>query len=325
MTLQEIYKLAIEMGIKNDFRSKEQIDHVLKRAKEKYEKLSKEQKEFFDKERLVNPYSDTGIQLDGGTKKIKRVMVGIDIDPAEIMMARYLSNHNPKNPIDAVICHHPIGKTLADLGETMHMMVDLLAMHGIPVNVVEGILKERIDQVEKGLHAGNHFQVVDAARLLEMNLMNVHTPADNMSAQFVEREIAKKKPMYVSDVIEALLEIPEYKEYAKRSGGPKVFAGSEHNRAGKVAAIEFAGGTSFNPPMYQKLADAGIGTIISMHQSEENRKKAQEAHINVIVAGHLASDSLGVNLFLDELEKKGIEIVPCGGFVRVSRAKKAKK
>jgi putative NIF3 family GTP cyclohydrolase 1 type 2 len=322
MNIQDIYKLAISMGIKADFRSKEKISKMLKRQKDKYGKLSNDKKEFFDLERLVNPYPDSGVQFDNGLPEIKRVMVGIDIDPAEIMMARYLSNHEPKNPIDAVICHHPIGKSLADLGEVMPVMIDLMHSHGVPVNVAEGILKERIEQVERGLHASNHYRVVDAARLLNINLMNVHTPADNLAAQFVENEIAKKNPEYVGEVVEALLEIPEYHEYAKRNGGPKIFSGSESNRAGKIAALEFAGGTSYNAKMYQKLADAGIGTIISMHQSEENRKEAQAAHINVVVAGHLASDSIGMNLFLDELERKGIEIVPCSGLVRIKRSKK---
>lgn len=324
MNIQEIYKLGIKMGIESDFRSKKQIDHQLSRAKEKFEKLSKDEKEYFDKERLTNPYSDTSVQFDAGVKNIKRVMVGIDIGPAELMIAKYLSNHNPKKPIDLVICHHPIGKSLADLGGAMPVMIDLMHSHGVPVNVAEGILRERIEQVERNLHANNHYQVVDAAKLLNMSLMNVHTPADNLSKEFVEKEIAKNDPMYVSEVIEAILRIPEYREYAKRSGGPKVFSGSEQNRAGKIAALEFAGGTSYNSRMYQKLADAGIGTIISMHQSEENRREAQASHINVIVAGHLASDSLGMNLFLDELEKKGIEIVPCGGFVRVSRVNRRK-
>lgn len=324
MNIQDIYKLAIEMGIEADFRSKAQIEKMLTRQKEKFAKLSKDEKELFDQESLVNPYADSGVQFDNGAKNIKKVLVGIDIDPAEVMMARYMSNHNPTSPIDAIICHHPIGKTLADLSQVMPVMIDLMHAHGVPVNIAEGILTERIEQVERGLHADNHYRVVDAARLLDMNLMNVHTPADNLAAQFVEAEVAKKKPEYVSEVIEALLEIPEYKEYAKRSGGPKVFAGSEHNRAGKIAALEFTGGTSYNAKMYQKLADAGIGTIISMHQSEENRKEAQKVHINVIVAGHLASDSLGMNLFLDELEKKGIEIVPCSGLIRVSRINKKK-
>jgi len=39
----------------------------------------------------------------------------------------------------------------------------------------------------------------------------------------------------------------------------------------------------------------------------------------VVIAGHMSSDSLGVNLFLDQLEKQGIEIVFCSGLIRVSR------
>ena len=36
-------------------------------------------------------------------------------------------------------------------------------------------------------------------------------------------------------------------------------------------------------------------------------------------AGHMSSDSLGMNLYLDELEKKGAEVIPCSGLIRVSR------
>ncbi|MGD0576954.1 MAG: NGG1p interacting factor NIF3, partial [Candidatus Staskawiczbacteria bacterium] len=43
------------------------------------------------------------------------------------------------------------------------------------------------------------------------------------------------------------------------------------------------------------------------------------ANVNIVIAGHMSSDSLGVNLFMDELEKQGIEIVPCSGFTRFSR------
>ena len=59
-----------------------------------------------------------------------------------------------------------------------------------------------------------------------------------------------------------------------------------------------------------------------MHIPEEHRKLAEKYHINVLICGHMASDSLGVNLLMDEAEKKGVEIVACGGFLRVSRAKK---
>ena len=67
------------------------------------------------------------------------------------------------------------------------------------------------------------------------------------------------------------------------------------------------------------MAQAGIGTVIGMHQSEEHRKEAEKANVNVVIAGHMSSDSIGCNLFLDKLEKQGLEIIPCSGLIRFSR------
>ena len=95
----------------------------------------------------------------------------------------------------------------------------------------------------------------------------------------------------------------------------------KERRCGKIAITEITGGTEGSPKLYEKMAIAGIGTVIGMHISEEHKKEAEAAHINVVIAGHMSSDSLGVNLFLDELEKRGIEIIPCSGLIRVSRNK----
>jgi hypothetical protein len=84
---------------------------------------------------------------------------------------------------------------------------------------------------------------------------------------------------------------------------------------------EFTGGTSGSKEIYEKMAQAGIGTVIGMHMGEEHRKEAEKYHVNVVIAGHMASDSLGINLFLDELEKKGVEIIPLSGLIRVKRGK----
>ena len=147
MTIQQIYQIAIEMGMKNDFRPKKQIEKHLKRLKEKYAALSKKEKEVFDAEKLTNPYIDSRINFNSGVKNIKRVMAGIDIDSAELMVARYLSNHNPKNPIDLAIAHHPTGKGLADLSDVMHLQADVLAQYGVPINVAEGLMKIKISEV----------------------------------------------------------------------------------------------------------------------------------------------------------------------------------
>ena len=115
-------------------------------------------------------------------------------------------------------------------------------------------------------------------------------------------------------------ELPEYAKAIKVGARPKIFVGSPENRCGKIALTKITGGTEGSPKLFEKMAQAGIGTVVGMHMSEEGKKQAEEAHLNVVIAGHMSSDSLGINLFIDQLEKREIEIIPCSGFTRVSRA-----
>jgi putative NIF3 family GTP cyclohydrolase 1 type 2 len=315
MNIKDIYKLALEIGIKNDFRSKKEIAEYLELKKEEYENMPKEEKEYFDKEKLNNPYSDTRIHFDGGKKEIKKIFAGIDMTPGSIYIADELHG-------DLIINHHPVGMALTGLDDVMNYQIDQMEKIGIPINIAEKLLHKRISEVARGINPSNHYAVVDAAKLLKINLMNVHTPADNLSAQFVTKEIEKAKPRYIKDIMGIIMKIPEYQEATRRGSGPMIFSGSKNNRCGKVVVSEFTGGTDGSKDIYKAMADAGVGTIISMHQSEDYRKAAEEAHINVIIAGHISSDSIGMNLFLDELEKKGMEIVPFGGLTRISRIKK---
>ncbi len=71
--------------------------------------------------------------------------------------------------------------------------------------------------------------------------------------------------------------------------------------------------------MFEQLSRAGIGTLIGMHMKEDHRKEAEKFHMNVVIAGHISSDSLGMNLLLDEIAKRGVEIIPVGGLIRVRR------
>ena len=148
MTIKNIYDLAIKMGIESDLRGKDFVLKQLKKTKEKYQKLSKEKKEEFDKEKLVNPYSDTRILFGNPDKKIKRIMVGIDISPAELMIAQYLSNHSGKK-IDLVISHHPLGVALADLSDVMHLQAEILSKYGVPINIAESVTRPRISEVAR--------------------------------------------------------------------------------------------------------------------------------------------------------------------------------
>ena len=313
MKIKEIYNLAIRMGIKADFRGEQGIRKFLEDKRKQYEKMNEKEKQEFDKEALENPYLDSRIYHIADDKDIKKVLVGVDIEPAEILMAKEIGD------IDLIIGHHPIGKGLAHLADVMDLQSDVLNFYGVPINIAEGLMKERIDEVARGVNSKNHQRTVDTAKLLKMNLINSHTPCDNLAAKFLKDLIEQRKPERIGELIDLLKEIPEYKEAMKIGAGPKIFVGAPENRCGKIALTEITGGAEGSPKLYEKMANVGIGTVVGMHISEEHKKQAEEANLNVVIAGHMSSDSLGVNLFLDELEKQGIEIIPCSGLIRVSR------
>ena len=307
------------MGMDVDFRGREGVQKLLDAKKKKFEKLSEEDKADFDKDVLENPYMDSNVyNVVDAEKEVKRVLVGIDIGPDEVMLAKYLGEKQGKE-IDLVIAHHPIGKGLAQLADVMDLQADVCNYYGVPINVAEGLMKERISEVARGVNASNHQRTVNTAQLIGVSLMNSHTPCDNLAAKFLKNFVEERKPERIGDLIKILKEIPEYKEAMKIGVGPKIFVGALDNRCGKIALSEITGGTEGSPKLYEKMAQAGVGTVVGMHISEEHKKEAEQAHVNIVIAGHISSDSLGVNLFVDELEKQGIEIVPCSGFTRVSR------
>ena len=105
------------------------------------------------------------------------------------------------------------------------------------------------------------------------------------------------------------------------NAGPKILIGTKERKPGKIF-VDMTGGTEGAKNIFESLANSGIGTIVGMHLSEEHRKEAEKRYINVVIAGHISSDNLGINLMLDEIQKKGaLKVIPCSGFRRFSRIK----
>jgi len=293
MRLEQIYRIAVRKGIAEDPRAKEK----LKRSK--------------------NPFADTRILYGDRKKDIRTIMVGIDIGGGELLTA-YLLNEKGAG-IDLAISHHPSGVGLANLSSVMHVQTDILESLGVRRDVAKSLMKERIGEVSRSLMPRNAERSVDIARLLDIPFMCVHTPADNCVAHFVKKTAEKKKPKKVRDITNLLKKIPEYRDGAAKGAGVRLIAGKEKNAAGKIF-VDMTGGTKGSKKIFARLSQAGVGTVIAMHLSEQHFKTAKAEFMNVIIAGHIASDNLGLNLVLDELEKKEkLNIIPCSGFVRVKR------
>lgn len=315
--------MAIKMGIEADPRGRVGVKKYLERQKKIYEELSVSKKEDFDLESLKNPYSDTRILFGDSSTAVDKIMAGIDVDTAEVVLADRLNQKG--EGIDLLIAHHPAGAALASLHEVMDLQVDLLASYGVSVNVAESLLTERTGEVRRKWGPVNHYRSVDAARLLGIPLMCIHTVWDNLGWKFMSEIFEKKRYDMVGDVLDRLRQIPEYAQAIKYKTGPSLYHGSEKNRAGRVVVGEFTGGTEGAKEIHERLSQAGVGTIISMHTSEEHREEAKKHHINVVVAGHMVSDSIGANLFLDELERRGVEVISASGLIRVTRLTISKK
>lgn len=267
----------------------------------------------------VTSYEDTAILYGDPRREIKKIMVGIDIEVGELLLADRLREKGI-GP-DLVISHHPEGGAWAQFYEVMRLQVAMLKKVGIPAKVGERLIEERRFEVERRVLSANHTRSVDAARLLDMPFMCAHTPADNHVNHFLQKLMDKEKPRRVSDILEILNRLPEYKEAAKNNAGPRIILGSPNREAGKVF-LEMTGGTEGPRDVFQKYYKSGVRTLVSMHLSEEHLKKVKDANLNVVIAGHISSDTLGVNLLLDRVEKAGrLEAIGCSGFTRIRRNK----
>jgi putative NIF3 family GTP cyclohydrolase 1 type 2 len=264
----------------------------------------------------IYSYADTAILYGNPNTEIRNILVGIDIEVGELLLADKIRE---KRGIDLVISHHPEGKAYASLYEVMQLQVDLLKKAGLKEDVAQELLDERKREVERKILPQNHTRPVDAARLLDLPFMCVHTPADNHAFWFIQSLMNKKKPKKIKDIVDLLMNIPEYQEGSRNMAGPRIILGNPNSKVGKIL-VEMTGGTEGPRNVFDKLYKAGVRTLISMHLSEEHFRKVRDANLNVVIAGHISSDTLGLNLLLDRIEKEEtFRFIDCSGFRRVKR------
>lgn len=321
MKIETLYRRAIEAGVANDPRGPEAVARLLEEEKVRAEKMSDDERAAWDPDRLFNPYADSRLLAGDPDAEARRIMVGIDMDVSEVLLAHTL-NRDRAAAIDLVVAHHPQGIALAGLADVMHVQSDMLASYGVTVSVAEQLLEKRIGEVERRLRPGNHGRAVDAARLLGLPMMCLHTPADNCVNTYLDRLFAREKPERLKNLLDLLRTVPEYRAAVGRLTGPKIVHGAETGRCGRIS-VEMTGGTEGARTIYESYAAAGVSTIVSMHISEEALENAKKAHLNIVLAGHISSDTLGLNLLFDEIEKGGgLEFVGVSGFARTRAAER---
>ena len=319
MKIYEAYELAVRTGMSVDPRPDSEVRKVLDDARETYEKLPEDRKELFDPERLWNPYSDCRFSVmadEAREMEAERMMWGIDIGPAEVLLADRLRERGEK--VSALVAHHPIGTARTCFPEVMWMQTDMYHEAGVPINVSEGLMRGRMDEVLRGVMGSNYNQGADAARILGIPLFNVHSPADNMVQRYMTEMFEESEPRTLKDLVDRLYKEPEFRLAARYNSPPKIMVGCKDGRCGRIVC-KMTGGTSGPKEIYEKFAQAGVGTVVGMHFPESHLEEARKNNVNIVISGHMSSDSLGVNLICDVWEREGIDVLPCSGFTRFSR------
>lgn len=315
MKISELFKVAIEAGIKND-PSKEKIDEIIKNKTEKYN--NDKYKKYLLNEYEYNPYIDSNLFFNDDNLDVKNIAIGIDVETPELLLVDRMRERGEK--IDLVIGHHPEGRSIFGLNKMISIQEELLISYGIGISNAEKIMSESVEKYEKSLRGLNYNRAIDASKILNIPFMNLHTPADNMVHMFLVNLFKKNRPYKLENIIEILMNEKEYQYAYANNNGPIILNGSENSRAGKIY-VDVTGGVEASDKIYEELKNKGVDTLVGMHMSESHLKKAKEFNINVVIAGHMSSDTIGMNLLIDEIEKKEKfeKIYNLSGFVRNKR------
>jgi len=249
--------------------------------------------------------SDSAIYVEG--RGLKKILFGIDAGAPELLLAKQLG-------YDALIAHHPQGDS-AVIGyhKVFERHVDQMVEAGVPKEEAERAVFKKRDVLEVENHTRNYGHAVSIARLLRMPYMNIHAPLDEIGRQRimkqVRQEMSRNPNAKVSDIVASLRKLPEFK---KAQTDIKVRLGRSSNKAGKVI-VSHAAGTNGGYEVAKTYFKHGVGTLIYIHISSADLERLKADGIgNLIITGHIASDSVGINPFLKTLEETGASVTRIG-------------
>jgi hypothetical protein len=254
---------------------------------------------------------DSAVYVPGSG--LKRVMFGIDVGAAELMLARLLG-------ADGAIAHHPAGgSAVLDFLKVLVRGIELMVDAGVPEEIARQTMQPAIARAMLRAQSANHDHTPSVARLLGLPFLNIHLPLDEFGRRVMNRTIRGhidglgREPL-VGDVVAALRTIPEIRDAATRVMVP---VGRLDAPAGRVVVYHGAG-TNGGSAVAQSLFACGVGTVVYIHLAPEEaeRLRALPAQSgNVVVSGHIASDLIGVNRLVGALEERGVEVIRMSGVV----------
>lgn len=244
--------------------------------------------------------SDSGVFVSG--RNLRKALFSIDVTTSELLLAKELG-------CDLVIGHHPIGRAVIDFPKVVTRHIGFMVEKGVPRRVAEKATNMLIRKLEVRRHPSNYQHVVSAAQELGIPLMNIHLPIDEITRRFLLDRIGSSGAKTTGELVRKLQRIPEFRNAATRI---ELMMGRPGSKLGRWVLV-FAAGTNGGYPVAKAYFDYGVGTVIYLHiEYEELLRLRKDCKGNLIILGHMAGDSIGTNIFLRELAKRGVQSVKIG-------------
>ena len=249
--------------------------------------------------------------------EVRTIYTGIDIGVGELLLIDKLRSCGQR--IDAVLSHHPLAKAAYLMAEVARIQ----EKNWVQCGVDSGVAKKLADKLirEANLEAGsaNYLQVRDSARILGMPLISLHTALDNLVQKFFIDLLAGKEDATLEQVLDDIQSIEECR--ISSADGVKPYMAGKADPKAKIGKylVDMTGGLDPPSEIFEHLKEAGMDTMVGMHYSTENINAMEESGMACLVCGHMAGDSIGINLFCDRLAARGIEVISGSGLYRVER------
>ena len=243
--------------------------------------------------------ADSEIHVKG--RRLRRVLVAIDVRMGELLLAKNLD-------CDGVIAHHPAGGKAQLEGYKVFLRhVDQMRAAGVPANIATEAVKNKYRVLDIQHHPENYDQVPNAAKKLGLPMVTIHSPCDEIGRRIIVQAIkGLDEDATVGKLVSKIGALPEFHDAETKIA---VRLGSANRKAGRVA-ISHAAYTNGGYDVAKAYFQNGVDTLSYIHISEPDLTKlASENFANLVVLGHIASDWLGINRLLRELEKSDIEPV----------------
>ncbi len=241
---------------------------------------------------------------------IKKVMFGIDIKAPELKIAADMG-------FDAAISHHPTGgQARLQFYKVLYRHLDQMTAAGVPKEIAQPIIDELAEEHKAMAAMSNYDHDPSVARLLDMPYMNIHTPLDEIGRHRLQTAADELPPdTQVSGLITHFY--ASFGEFGDAETEIELRMGNLDNAIGQVV-MSHGAGTNGGYPVAKAYFDHGVDTVIYIHCRPADFKKLIEEYgdsKNLIVTGHIVSDSIGINPYIARLREEGIEITTLSGII----------